>query len=1174
MSDSKKYRKLTDRQHVLKNPGMYIGTMDFQTREYHILSANEKSILTRKLKIVPGFIQIFQEILSNAVDHEQEDPSMTMIKVTVDQENGTISVMNNGTGIPVVMHDEEKQYIPEMVFGEFKTSRHFGEEKRKAGGKHGIGAKATNVFSKTFEVETVSSKYGLKFVQVFSENMSKRTTPKITKNSGKDYTQITYVPDFEKFGMTSIDKPHFDIIKLRTFEAGAITGKKVTIYFNDQKVPIKEFADYIALYGNLPTVTYTCNEDWEIGIMLKDNDDGFEQVSFVNGIPTIDGGQHVEYIADQITKRIAELVKKKTKTTKPIRDAYIRNSIKLFVKARVFDPDFPSQNKYILSTEPSKFGTSCEVPEKIIDKFAKEGIVDRITELLKFKEESELKKQSGRKTSKLRGIDKLDDANFAGTKRSKDCILILTEGDSAKTLAMAGRSSVKNGNDLIGVFPLRGKLKNVRELKKNMAVKNEEVAHIVKILGLQYGIEYENTDSLRYGKIVIFTDADVDGIHIRGLIINLISWGWPSLLRIKGFITTLPTPIIKAFKGKEKMEFYSMTDYEAWAKNNLAGWQIKYYKGLGTSDKDEAKEYFAGYLNKLINYQAVNEKDFAALDLAFSKEKADARKKWVNGYDPTYAIDYSVKNVTISSFINKDLINFSTYDNARSIPSMVDGLKPSQRKIVHTCFLLKLFRPKEMKVARLAGAVGEKTGYHHGEVSLQGAIVKLAQNFVGANNINLLHPSGQFGSRAMGGKDASAARYIYTALTGAATEIINSQDGPLLSYVDEDGLKAEPYWFIPTIPLILINGATGIGTGYSTSIPNFNPRDIIENLNSIIAGKPMRDMVPWYRGFNGTVIRRTKTEYICKGAYEIVNTKTIKITEIPIGIWYDNYKALLEKFETEKTIKSWYAEDTDDHRNFIVEFHTAAGLSALTKKSKTKHVDLLEDKFKLVAVIKTSNMHLFNEEGVITKYTDPLDIIKSFYELRLKFYDKRRGYLLAKLEHEMNILKMKVQFINHVIDGTVKINNIKWVKVEEQLEKHKYLKFSKNDLKQNVDKDEATENEPETDGVIVKVEDTQKNYGYLKRMPIYSLTKEEKERLERLLAEKKEEFEILQGKTAKKLWQEDLTQVMENLEAEGIDMNTGAVVEPSELEEDGTAEPEVEAEAEAEGESEYEFSDE
>jgi DNA topoisomerase II len=1168
MSDSKKYRKLTDRQHVLKNPGMYIGTMDFQTREYHILAANEKSVLTRKLKIVPGFIQIFQEILSNAVDHEQEDPSMTMIKVNVDQEKGVISVMNNGTGIPVVMHEEEKQYIPEMVFGEFKTSRHFGDEKRKAGGKHGIGAKATNVFSKTFTVETVSSKYGLKFVQVFSENMSKRTTPKITKTSTKDYTKIEYIPDFEKFNMKGIDKPHFDIIKLRTFEAAAITGKKIAVYFNDEKIPIKEFADYITLYGNLPTVTYTCNEDWEIGMMLKDNDDGFEQVSFVNGIPTIDGGQHVEYIAEQITKRIAELVKKKTKTTKPIRDAYIRNSIKLFVKAKIFDPDFPSQNKYILSTEPAKFGTTCEVPEKIIDKFAKEGIIERITELLKFKEESELKKQSGRKTGKLRGIDKLDDANFAGSNRSKDCILVLTEGDSAKTLAMAGRSSVKNGNDLIGVFPLRGKLKNVRELKKNIAVKNEEVSHIVKILGLQYGLEYTNTDSLRYGKIMIFTDADVDGIHIRGLIINLISWGWPSLLRIKGFITTLPTPIVKAIKGKEKMEFYSMADYSQWAKSNVAGWQIKYYKGLGTSDKDEAKEYFVDYLNKLINYQALNEKDFAALDLAFSKEKADARKKWVNEYDPTYTIDYSVKNVTISSFINNDLINFSTYDNARSIPSMVDGFKPSQRKIIHTCFLLKLFWPKEMKVARLAGAVGEKTGYHHGETSLQGAIVKLAQNFVGTNNINLLYPSGQFGSRAMGGKDASAARYIYTALTDTAVEIINPLDSPLLEYVDEDGLKAEPYWFMPTLPLILINGATGIGTGYSTSLPNYNPRDIVENLVNLINNKPMRDMIPWYRGFTGTIIRRTKTEFLCKGTYETVGTKSIRITEIPIGVWYENYKALLEKFETDKTIKSWYAEDTpDDHRNFIVEFHTAANLSALTKKSKTKHVDLLEDKFKLTDVIKTSNMHLFNEEGIITKYTDPLDIIKSFYGLRLKFYEKRRGYLLAKLEHEMNILKMKVQFINEVISGDVKINNIKWAKVEEQLDKRGYLKFSKNELKREHSEGDADNMSEEDNESIVKTEDAQKNYWYLKRMPIYSLTKEEKERLERLLAEKKAEFETLKGKTSKKLWQDDLNKVMENLQLSGINMDTGNVVEPSELEEDAT-------EAAPEEVSEYEFSEE
>jgi DNA topoisomerase-2 len=1178
MSESKKYRKLTDRQHALKNPGMYIGTMDIQSREYHVLSANEKNILTKKLKIVPGFIQIFQEILSNAVDHEQEDPEgLTMIKVNVDQNTGEISVTNNGTGIPIVMHEDENQYIPEMIFGEFKTSSHFGPKKRKAGGKHGFGAKLTNLFSKKFIVETVSSKYTSKYVQIFTENMEKRTIPKITKSSVKDYTKISYIPDFERFGMKDIDKAHFDIIKIRTFEAAAITGKRVTVYFNDVKIPIKEFGDYIALYGgSLPTVTHVCNDDWEIGMMLKENDDGFEQVSFVNGIPTIDGGTHVEYIAKQITNRISELVKKKTKSTKPIRDAYIRNSMKLFVKARIFDPDFPSQNKYILSTEATKFGTTCELPEKIIDKFAKLGIIDRITELMKFKEESELKKQSGKKTNKLRGIPKLEDANDAGTKNSQDCILILTEGDSAKTLAMAGRGSVKNGNNKIGVFPLRGKLKNVRELKKNIAVKNEEVSYIVKILGLEYGKEYTDTKSLRYGKVMIFTDADVDGTHIKGLFINVIAWGWPSLLRIKGFITSLATPIVKAFKRKEALNFYSMADYEKWSKSTQSvGWSIKYYKGLGTSTKEEAKEYFIDYLTKLINYQAINDKDFEALDLAFSKEKADDRKKWVNGYDPTYTIDYSVKNVSLHSFINKDLIHFSTYDNARSIPSMVDGLKPSQRKIIHTCFLLNLISPKEMKVARLAGAVGEKTGYHHGETSLQQAIIKLAQTFVGANNINLLEPNGQFGSRSMGGKDASASRYIFTALTDPSTSIINKLDAPLLEYVDEDGLRAEPYWFVPIIPLILVNGAVGIGTGYSTLVPSFNPRDIIDNLINKINDLPFKDMIPWYRGFRGSIIRRTKTEYICKGSYEIIDAKSIKITEIPIGVWYDNYKEFLEKLEADKVIKGFYGEDIDDIRYFTVEFPTASALTALHKKAKVKNVNMLEDKFKLVNLIKTSNMHLFNEKGIITKYNDPTQIIEQFYSIRLKFYESRREYLLRKLEHEMLILKMKVQFINEVISEDVKIKNIKWEKVEEQLEKRKYLKFSNLDLKKDAGGFELQIDEDEGKG---KEDDAKKDYNYLKRMPIYSVTKEEKERLEKLLVEKKQQLEILQKTTAKQLWFSDLQALSAKLETNGIDLTTGTTLEPSELEPDELepdAEPsDGEGEGEIEGESESETEDE
>lgn len=1150
-TDSKKYQKLTDLQHVLKNPGMYIGVMDYQKREYHILSANEKKILKKQLKIVPGFIQIFQEILSNAADHEQEDPvGMSMIKINIDQEKGTISVMNNGTGIPVVMHEKEKMYIPEMVFGEFKSGSNFGDKPRKAGGKHGIGAKATNAFSKEFTVETVSGKYGLKFVQTFSNNMSEKTEPKVTKSSVKDYTKITYTPDFEKFGMTGIDKAHFDIMKWRVFGIAATTGKKISVYFNDIKVPIKDFSDYVKLYSeDHPSVSFSCNDDWEIGMMLKENDDGFEQVSFVNGIPTIDGGQHVDYIANQVAKRIGELVKKRLRSTKPVRAAYILNNIKLFVNARIFDPDFPSQNKYTLSTEPKKFGTSCEVPDKIIDKFANLGLVERMAELLKFKEDIELKKQSGKKSAKIKGLPKLDDANDAGGKNSSDCILVLTEGDSAKALAMAGRGSVKNGNNRIGVFPLRGKLKNVREIKKTEAVKNEEIVSIVKIMGLKYGEKYTDTKSLRYGKIMIFTDADVDGTHIKGLILNFFDHFWPDLLKIKGFVTSLSTPIIKATKrvGKkpEVVEFYSMSEYEKWVEKQggtTDEWRIKYYKGLGTSTKEEAKEYFQDYLNKLINYHNCSEKDKNAMQLAFDKDKADARKKWVSEYDPSYVLDQTNKNVCLEHFVNKELIHFSTYDNARSIPSVVDGFKPSQRKIVHTCFLLKLIRPKEMKVARLAGSVGEKTGYHHGEVSLQGAIVKLAQTFVGANNLNVLYPSGQFGSREEGGKDASAARYIYTALTQETPLIFNQYDLPLLEYVDEDGLKAEPYWFIPIVPMILVNGANGIGTGYSTLVLSYNIRDIINNLISKINGKEYIEMKPWFKGFRGTVIKISKTEYYCKGKYEIVNDKTLKITELPIGVWYANYKLFLEKLENNKVIKGFRRHDYDDHSDFIVEFSDNKTLRAMDKKVKKKHVNELEEQFKLVNSLKTSNMHLFDSKGVIRHYNGVEEIMDEFYELRLGYYTKRRDYLLKKLEREMLILKMKVQFINDVISDKIKVKNVKWTDVEKQLQQAKYLQFSKADLKKDAtDTNQVPqvidEGEPDKEEEVSK-----KNYNYLKHMQIYSLSKEEKERLEGLLKNKKEEFDLLTGTTIQKMWYADL-QKLGDILAEGVNSDEEDSVE-------------------------------
>lgn len=457
----------------------------------------------------------------------------------------------------------------------------------------------------------------------------------------------------------------------------------------------------------------------------------------------------------------------------------------------------------------------------------------------KAKEEAKMARQlgPGKKKSKLLGVPKLEDANDAGTRNAESCTIILTEGDSAKSLALAGIEVV--GRDKYGVFPLRGKFLNVREAGNKQIMENPEIQNLIKILGIQMGAKYENVSKLRYGSVMIMTDQDNDGSHIKGLLINFIHHFWPSLLKVDGFLREFVTPIIKATKGNEVHSFFTQPEYESWAEGrNLKTYKIKYYKGLGTSTAKEAKEYFTRIADHVIDFEYGDAADDDAIALAFSKKLADKRKEWLAQYQPGDFVDHSIKTLRYKDFVNKELILFSQADCARSIPGLCDGLKPGQRKILYACFKRKL--KGEIKVAQLSGYVAEHSAYHHGEVSLQQTIISMAQNFVASNNINLLQPIGQFGTRNQGGKEAASPRYIFTSLSPVTRHLFHEADDAVLTYLEEEGQSIEPNYYLPILPLSLVNGAEGIGTGWSTFIPQHDPRAVVENLRRLMRQEPLQ----------------------------------------------------------------------------------------------------------------------------------------------------------------------------------------------------------------------------------------------------------------------------------------------------------------------------------------------
>lgn len=324
-------------------------------------------------------------------------------------------------------------------------------------------------------------------------------------------------------------------------------------------------------------------------------------------------------------------------------------------------------------------------------------------------------------------------------------------------------------------------------------------------------------------------------------------------------------------------------------------------------------------------------------------------------------------------------------DNIRSIPSVADGLKPGQRKVLFGAFKKKM--TKEIKVAQLVGYVSEQTAYHHGEQSLTSTIVGLAQNYVGSNNINLLSPNGQFGTRMQGGKDAASARYIFTAIPRMTRAIFHPADDGLLGNQIEEGLVIEPEYYLPTIPMVLVNGADGIGTGWSTQIPNYNPADIVDNLRRMMRGEEPERMDPWFRGYKGSIERIEADKYRVSGTVHQLDENTVEITELPIRKWTQDFKEMLEEMtqsteKTQATIKDYEEHHTDTTVHFKITLSDKDMKAALDEG--------LEKRFKLTTSLGTGNMVCFDLNGKIKKYASAEEILSDFYHKRLEYYGLRK----------------------------------------------------------------------------------------------------------------------------------------------------------------------------------------
>jgi DNA topoisomerase-2 len=1031
------YEKLDHITHIHRRPDTYIGSLRLRSNASEWIASKELDKIVKEENVTysDGLLRIFVEPLSNVIDNvwrsRQNKITVSKIKITIDQETGVTQVWNDGIHIPVELHEKEKIYIPELIFGHLMAGSNMDdEEARLSSGRNGLGVKLLNVFSTSFKIEIYDPEKGLLYTQVWKNNMRNREEPKIrSKKTGKTgYCQITWTPDFEKFHMQKYDETIMRLYAKYCMDAAMIT--KLPVFFNDKKFVFKTMSDYVSIY---PIVSKDGNKDEKVFMEINPwsydtpeyktsiviasslNEESCE-IGFVNGVYTSDGGVHTDAVMNELMSNLLPKFSKNGITAKDLKPHFM-----IFVNAWVPNPEFSTQSKTKLRSPPMPF----KMETRYVNTILKWSFMDKIADVIKAKQLLTLRKTE-KKTKAFKQIEGLDPANLAGTKHSKECTLILCEGLSAKTYATKGIASgwnSKKGRDYFGIYPLRGKLLNVRNATLKSISENKEISDVIQTIGLKHNTDYSEDDnfaSLRYGRVLIITDADEDGHHICSLILNVFHSLFPSLFKRPDFFYLMMTPIAKIFHGSKVLDYYNDFEYQKALdqfNQQKSKVRVKYFKGLGTSTDDEIRSTFG---HKVVGFVRDDQTDFY-MNKLFHKNFANERKDWLTTYDPT-AYKTPEDEYSVTNYFCQDLIKFSIGDCRRNIPCLFDGLKVSQRKILYSVFKKNLTHSaKSMKVAQLAGFCAETSNYHHGEQCLYDTITRMSQDYPGSNNVPYFTRDGQFGSRSYAGKDAASARYIFTKCTPLTRILYPTEDDPLLTYTLDDGDKVEPDFYIPILPTILINGCVaGIGTGWSSYIPCFGVEDIVSAVRGWIIDRDDQkvmdlELTPSYKGFTGTFKKVDSKKYECRGVIKPFesggkkksNGRMYEITDIPIGTATNKYKEDLEVMLENKKLRSLKNYSTPDTVRFVIEV--------------ADDFEPTHENMKLVSMISINNLVLFTENHKLQRFNTVGEILLIYMKKRLELYEKRKQRLIEMLLHEILVYSQKRKFIDEVDNGLIKV---------------------------------------------------------------------------------------------------------------------------------------------------------
>lgn len=758
--------------HIYNVTDSYIGSDKKIERMEKILNLETMRIEEKEVTLPKGVENIFSEISSNAGDNvaRSKRKGVNPGKIVISMTDEIVKVRNGGISIPIEMHKERNMWVPELIFGTLLSSVNYDKNVvRTECGRNGYGSKLTNIFSKEFTIIIADPRNGKLYHQVWNDNMNVKHDPTITDypSDGESFVEIMYKLDFERFGYTCYPKEAYNIFARHAVDL-SLTGR-IPVIFNEHEFNIKSSREYAELYFGKDmaessivyyqwpkkTKTTTKNgvkycEDTmiipKIDICIVDTPDKAFCVAFSNGKWNTDGGVHVDAGYKAVSKGVLDTVngKKQRKKIK-LSTSDIKKHVTMFISCWVDNAEFSNQTKTKLTSPKIKITINDEVLTPIM----KWDLVSRLHAELTAKHFKADSKTDGKKHRHI-SLNKLEDANKAGTYESHKCTLYVTEGASASSYAVKAIELDEKGRDYYGIYPMKGKPLNVMKALPEKIRANKEIQDLKEALGLKERVDYkipENFKTLRYGQFMVLADADDDGKHILGLILNLFYCKFPSLLEI-GYVKYLRTKILDVQKGNRKIKFYSKHEFDKWIKRikNPDAWKVSYFKGLGTSEDHDIAEEFE---NPKIVKCVYDDGAPTSFNLAFHKDMANQRKKWIDTWVPNYKVE-QMDIQPISQFINHEFIQFSIADNYRSIPKFIDGLKISQRKIIWGS--MKKWKSKvgahdaaQIKVDQLAAYVQGKTEYKHGGMSLEGAIKTMAQDFIGSNNMPYFCRHGQYG---------------------------------------------------------------------------------------------------------------------------------------------------------------------------------------------------------------------------------------------------------------------------------------------------------------------------------------------------------------------------------------------------------------------------------------------